>query len=82
VTGRIPDEQMVLLGLFDEVHDAIHMLRHMASAYLEKAEDMESNLAKVMRLDLVDLCLMKDIPNPPHESIDNIIDFPEGGKKS
>jgi len=74
------DEQVTFLGLFDEVHDTIHMLRHMAIVYQEKAEDLEMHLARVMRLDIVDIGLMKEIPEPPHGSRDNIIQFPEGGR--
>ena len=34
-------QEQTLLELFDEVHDTIHMLRHMAGHYLEKAEELE-----------------------------------------
>jgi len=77
-------QEQILLELFDEVHDTIHMLRHMAGHYLEKAEDLEMNLAAAVRLQLVDLGSMRDIHSAsgdcPTEEMDAIvIPFPEGG---
>lgn len=66
-------EPEVLLELFDETHDVIHMLRHMATLYLEKAEDLEGALARALRLELVNLDMLRDIP--PRE-FSNVIPFP------
>jgi hypothetical protein len=68
---ELKDMQGTMLELFDEVHDAIHMLRQMSAIYVEKAEDLESTLAAALRLELVDLAEMETIP-------DNVIPFPTG----
>ena len=62
----------VLLDLFDETHDAIHMLRHMSGDFLEKAEFLEIALARAVRLGLVDLSKMSGFDATP----DNVIEFP------
>ena len=58
-----------LLELFDEIHDAIHVFRQMSAVYLDKAETLESSLAQVLRLDLVQISELKPLP-------DNVIPFP------
>tara|TARA_B100000586_G_scaffold242799_1_gene196856 strand:+ start:697 stop:951 length:255 start_codon:yes stop_codon:yes gene_type:complete len=62
----------ILLDLFDETHDAIHMLRHMSGDFLEKAEFLETTLARAVRLGLVDLSKMSGVESIP----DNVIEFP------
>ena len=71
----------VLLGLFDEVHDTIHMMRHMASAFLEKGQDLEKRLADALGCALVDLdrdgC-MTDVATLFGPVPDNVVDlFPD-----
>ena len=64
-------DEEILLDLFDETHDAIHMLRHMSGDFLEKAEFLETTLARAVRLGLVDLAKMgrEELP-------DNVLEFP------
>jgi hypothetical protein len=64
-------DEEILLDLFDETHDAIHMLRHMSGDFLEKAEFLETTLARAVRLGLVDLGKMGR-EEPP----DNVLEFP------
>ena len=69
------EQEQILLELFDEVHDTVHILRHMAGHYLEKAEDLEMNLASAVRLQLVDLGSMRD----RHSDVADVVSlFPKG----
>lgn len=72
------EQDQILLELFDEVHDTVHMLRHMAGHYLEKAEDLEMNLASAVRLQLVDLGSMDTLRNMGSDVADVVSLFPKG----
>jgi|TARA_B110001454_G_scaffold211006_1_gene226142 hypothetical protein len=62
----------VLLELFDETHDTIHMLRHLSGDFLQKADFLEHALVKVIRLEMVDPSKLAGGEPLP----DNVIQFP------
>ena len=62
----LTDEQNeIMLELFDNVHDAMHMMRNMAEGMYEAVADMEHSLLEALK------CLAPDPPN-----MDNVVLFP------
>jgi len=47
------EKQDLLLDLCDDVHDGIHMMRHMAEFLTDKADDWEGALAAVIQAGVV-----------------------------
>jgi hypothetical protein len=67
-----PNVEETLLELFDETHDAIHMLRHLSGDFLQKADFLEHALLNVIRLEMVAPSKLAGREPLP----DNVIEFP------
>ena len=61
------EQNETMLQLFDNVHDAMHMMRNMAEGMYEAVADMEHSLLEALK------CLD---PDPP--DMDNVVYFPTG----
>lgn len=63
----------LLLALCDDVHDGIHMMRHMSEFFADKADDWEEALAAVILAGVVTVSKREDLPDnvvplfPPDE---------------
>ncbi len=59
------EQNEIMLELFDNVHDLLHMIRNMADGLYEAAADVENSLLEALK------CLDPDPPN-----MDNVVLFP------
>lgn len=66
------EQNEIMLQLFDNVHDAMHMMRNMAEGMYEAVADMEHSLLEALK------CLDPDPPEPIGPDMDNVIPFPQG----
>tara|TARA_B100001750_G_C15350854_1_gene517098 strand:- start:680 stop:901 length:222 start_codon:yes stop_codon:yes gene_type:complete len=65
VSDLTDEQNEIMLELFDNVHDTMHMMRNMAEGMYEAVADMEHSLLEALK------CLDPDPPN-----MDNVVLFP------
>jgi len=65
VSQLTQEQNEIMLELFDNVHDLLHMIRNMADGLYEAAADVENSLLEALK------CLDPDPPN-----MDNVVLFP------
>lgn len=70
------EQNEILLELFDNVHDMMHMLRLMVESIEESVVETEHCLLMALR----SLAAENDLYRKPTICSENVIQFPEGGR--